>query len=103
VKNSIGFESHIHWTHVNTDRVSGEGNAIGRVRLFPLCPLNEATSDLDFCIHVVGHDHNSPGITAKSRSQVKVRVRGSKIEQLLSSEILPSSHPFLEGQTNDNI
>ena len=40
-----------------TDRVSGEGSAIGRVRPFL---LNQLTFDLDFCV-CMGHDHNRWG------------------------------------------
>jgi len=40
-----------------TDRVSGEGSAIGRVRPFL---LNQLTFDLDFCV-CMGDDHNRWG------------------------------------------
>ena len=47
-----------------TDAVSGESNAIGRVRrsvgLFPLYPVNKLTFGLNFCM-CTNHDHRSPG------------------------------------------
>jgi len=47
------------------DCVIEKNNEIGRVRLsvrvFPLCLLNQLTSDLDFCMCVC-RDYSSPGI-----------------------------------------
>jgi len=47
-----------------SDLIRGEGNAIGRVRpsvrLFSFCPLNQLTSDLDFCVYqCIGYNHGS--------------------------------------------
>ena len=59
------------------DRVSGKGNAIGRVRLFLLYSLNQLTFDIDFFHVRLGYDNNSPRIESqgyRSRSQVIARL-----------------------------
>ena len=48
-------------TVILTDRVIGEGNAIGRVRPSVCFRL---TSDVDYCV-LMGHGHSSPGIESQ--------------------------------------